>query len=90
MRAASVRFLCSALKSHSYEEKNDSSSEQLSEKLEREIFKQSRKLVNKTYRRLSRKVIFALKSEERSVEIVTKSVAVQDFVLQQLNSNSCM
>ena len=82
-----MRFLCSALKSHSYKEKTDL--QQLSEKLEREIFNQSKKLVNKTYRRLSRKVIFALKSEEKSVEIVGESVTVQDFVLQ-LNSNSCM
>ena len=88
MRGASVKFLCSALETHCInKEKTDL--RELSEKIEREIFRQSRKLVNKTYRRLSRKVIFALKSEERSAEILSESVTVQDFV-SGLNSNSCM
>ena len=82
-----MKFLCSALETHCSKEKTDLG--ELSEKIEREIFRQSRKLVNKSYRRLSRKVIFALKSEERRVEIVSESVTVQDFV-SGLNSNSCM
>ena len=78
LRASSEKFLFAALQSHS--ESNSSDLEDISKKIEREIFRQSNKLVNKAYRRLSRKAIFRLKSVETCAEVVSQSLTVKDFV----------
>ena len=83
MRNSSVKFLIYAFKSHNIKE---CQTEKISEDIEREVFKQSNKLVNKTYRKLSRKVIFGLKSEARSSDIVSNRVTIRDFVAEYRNS----
>ena len=83
MRNSSVKFLISAFKSHNIKE---CQTEKISEDIEREVFKQSNKLVNNTYRKLSRKVIFGLKSETRSSDIVSNRVTIRDFVAEYRNS----
>ena len=76
MRNSAVKFIASSLTdSESGEAHLD-----LSEKLELEVFRQSNKLVNNKYRKLSRKVIFALKSDPDRSELIHQRISVKDFV----------
>ena len=76
MRNTAIKFISSSL--------TDSESGKdhlgLSEKLELEVFRQSNKLVNSKYRKLSRKVIFALKSDSDRSELLQQNISVKDFV----------
>lgn len=80
LRRKAVIFLRSAL---CKEEKSEGIIS-LCEGLEGEIFNKSQKLVNNSYRKLSRKVIFGLQSQVRRSELVTGEVTIQQFVLRYL------
>ena len=77
LRAAAVSFLNSAL---SKEGQSSAGTVGLSEGLEGEIFNQSKKLVSNSYRKLSRKVIFGLQSQDRRSDLVCGRVSLREFV----------
>ena len=89
MRGSAIKFLSSALgdcgrgsdagSSHSADSQTN---HKLSEKLEFEIFRQSSRLVNSKYRKLSRKVIFGLKSAPTKEQLVGQKLSVKEFVAQ--------
>ena len=81
LRAAAVSFLNSAL---CKEGQSSAGTVGLSEGLEGEIFNQSKKLVSKSYRKLSRKVIFGLQNQEGRRELVDGAVSIREFVSHYL------
>jgi len=81
LRSAAVKFILAALQDSEKQSVNEEK-QSLSERLELELFNQSNKLVNSFYRRLSRKVIFALKSEICRTELLKRKVSVKDFVVK--------
>jgi len=81
LRSAAVKFILATFEdSGSEPTSNKEEIQSLSESLEVELFNCSNKLVNTKYRRLSRKVIFALKSENCRAELLLKEISVKDFV----------
>lgn len=83
LREAAVRFLSSALSKEESQVKYGGTIS-LCSGLEVEIFNQSNKLVNSFYRKLSRKVIFGLQSQDRRKELVSGGVTTQEFVSRYL------
>lgn len=89
LRGSAIKFLSSALgdcgqdsdaaSSHSADSQTN---HKLSEKLEFEIFRQSSRLVNSKYRKLSRKVIFGLKSDSTKEQLLAQKLSVKEFVAQ--------
>lgn len=81
LRGSAKKFLSSALRDCAASNSADSqTNKELSEKLELEIFRQSNRLVNSKYRKLSRKVIFGLKRDSRKEELLGQKISVKDFV----------
>jgi len=78
LRESSVKFLRSAL----IKEESQAGRDSLCRGLEVEIFNQSQKLVNNSYRKLSRKVIFGLQSQDRRSDLVSGRVSIREFVSQ--------
>ena len=83
MRNSAIKFLASSLTETGSE--SAEVDQELSEKLEAEIFRQSNKLVNNKYRKLSRKVIFALKNHSDCSELQKQKISVKDFVAKLNN-----
>ena len=83
MRNSAIKFLASSLTETGSE--SAEVDQELSEKLEAEIFRQSNKLVNNKYRKLSRKVIFALKNVLDRSELHQQKISVKDFVAKLNN-----
>ena len=74
MRGSAKKFLSSALRDCAASNSADSqTNKELSEKLELEIFRQSNRLVNRKYRKLSRKVIFGLKRDKTTEKMANIS-----------------
>jgi len=87
LRDSATKFLSSALgdcgrgsDSASSNSADSQTHHTLSEKLEFEIFRQSSRLVNSKYRKLSRKVIFGLKSDSRKDQLLGQKLSVGEFV----------
>ena len=80
MRGSAKKFLSSALRECAASHSAESQNKELSEKLELEIFRQSNRLVNSKYRKLSRKVIFGLKRDSWKEELLGQKISVKDFV----------
>ena len=87
MRDSATKFLSSALgdcgqgsDAASSNSADSQTNHNLSEKLEMEIFRQSSRLVNSKYRKLSRKVIFGLKSDLRKEQLLGQKLSVGEFV----------
>ena len=87
MRNSAIKFLTSALRSRAEVSTQPGEYKIVSERLEQEIFRQSSKLVNNKYRKLRRKVIFALKSESNRGDVLSQKVCLKQFV-SRLNSSS--
>ena len=83
MRNSAIKFLASSLTETGSE--SAEVDQELSEKLEAEIFRQSNKLVNNKYRKLSRKVIFSLKNVLDRSELQKQKISVKDFVAKLNN-----
>ena len=83
MRNSAIKFLASSLTQTGSE--SAEVDQELSEKLEAEIFRQSNKLVNNKYRKLSRKVIFSLKNDLDRSELHQQKISVKDFVAKLNN-----
>ena len=83
MRNSAIKFIASSLTETGPE--SAEVDQELSEKLEAEIFRQSNKLVNNKYRKLSRKVIFALKNDLDRSELHQQKISVKDFVAKLNN-----
>ena len=84
LREAAVKFLISALSKEDSQQGSSGGIISLCSGLEAEIFNLSKKLVNNKYRKLSRKVIFGLQSQERRSELVSGRLSVREFVSQYL------
>ena len=89
MRDSATKFLSSALgdcgqgsDAASSNSADSQTNHNLSEKLEFEIFRRSNRLVNSKYRKLSRKVIFGLKSDSNKEQLLGQNLSVRDFVAQ--------
>ena len=87
MRGSALKFLSSALgdcgqasDAASSNSADSQTNHELSEKLEFEIFRQSSRLVNSKYRKLSRKVIFGLKSDSRKEQLLAQKLSAREFV----------
>ena len=69
LRAAAAKFVGQSL--YSEKQKQTPKQKHLVESIEKEVFNRSKKLVNKIYRQLSRKIVFALKHKTELRESVT-------------------
>ena len=87
MRNSAIKFLSSSLTETGSE--SAEVDQELSEKLEAEIFRQSNKLVNNKYRKLSRKVIFALKRKGVRVFLMGVGKGVNKVRTYKFRSCSC-
>lgn len=78
LRSAAVKFIQTSIKSKKKETK--STHRTISEEIEKEIFSQSNCLVGSKYRKLSRKVVFGLKSEELSSKVISYELPISQLV----------
>lgn len=68
-------------------ESDADSVEVLAEYIEREVYQTTRRLVNNTYRRTIRKLVFTLRHQsENRVAVVTSTLSVEEFVKQCVKS----
>jgi len=79
LRTAATKFVCHSL--YSEKQKLTPKQKYLVESIEKEVFVRSNKLVNKNYRQLSRKIVFALqhKTEFREA-VISGQVSVKQLV----------
>lgn len=79
LRTAASKFVSHSL--YSETQKLTPKQKYLVESIEKEVFARSNKLVNKTYRQLSRKIVFALKHKTEFKEaVISGQVSVQQLV----------
>jgi len=78
LRTAAVEFLLTSIERNDKE--NKSEHREISEKIEREIFSQSKCLVNSQYRKLSRKIVFGLKNPDLCSKVVSSSLPIAELV----------
>jgi len=77
LRTAAVEFLLTSIERN---KENKSDHREISEKIEREIFSQSKGLVNSQYRKLSRKIVFGLKNPDLCSKVVSSSLPIPELV----------
>lgn len=77
LRTAAVEFLLTSIERN---KENKSDHREISEKIEREIFSQSKYLVNSQYRKLSRKIVFGLKNPDLCSKVVSSSLPIPELV----------
>jgi len=78
LRTAAVEFLITSIDRNDKE--NKSEHRKISENIEKEIFAQSKCLVNSQYRKLSRKVVFGLKNPELCSKVVSFAMPISELV----------
>lgn len=79
VREAARSFIAQALRQEE-EEEEESNLSQLAKTVECELFEQCQKLVGKRYRRVSRKLIFALKAEETRRKLKESQISPKELV----------
>lgn len=77
LRQAAVKFLSEALEEYG---SNASDLKDLSARIEKEIFDQSKGLVNSSFRKLSRRIVFALKDKTLCDSVTTSKTSVRELV----------
>lgn len=77
LRQAAVKFLSEALEEYG---SNASDLKDLSARIEKEIFEQSKGLVNSSFRKLSRRIVFALKDKTLCDSVTTSKTSVRELV----------
>jgi len=78
LRSAAVKFINTSIKSNSKE--TNSAHRKISEEIEKEIFSQSKCMVGSEYRKLSRKVVFGLKSEDLCSKVISCDKPIPELV----------
>jgi len=78
LRSAAVGFIVTSIEKNDKDKKSEHRI--ISEKIEREIFSQSKCLVNSQYRKLSRKIVFALKGEDLCSKVVSSALPISELV----------
>lgn len=78
LRSAAVGFIVTSIEKNDKDKKSEHRN--ISEKIEREIFSQSKCLVNSQYRKLSRKIVFALKGEDLCSKVVSSALPISELV----------
>jgi len=77
LRTKAVEFLLTSIERN---KENKSEHREISEKIESEIFSQSKCLVNSQYRKLSRKIVFGLKNQELCSKVVSSNLPIPELV----------
>jgi len=78
LRSAAVKLIYTSIKS--VKKETISEHRKISEDIEKEIFSQSKCLVGLKYRKLSRKIVFGLKSEKLCSKVVSLTTPIPELV----------